>query len=160
MTDATLHDLARMVRRLNRLVFESSTSNKYATFFFAIYDPKTRGLSYVNGGHNAPMIVREHESLRLEATGAPVGLLQDTEFEQQSLTLEPGDVLIAFTDGISEAMTIEDEEWGDERMLVAAHAVRTQPAEQIVHHMLKEADLFANGAPQHDDMTLLVLKLT
>jgi sigma-B regulation protein RsbU (phosphoserine phosphatase) len=158
MTDSASHDLARMIRRLNGLVYESSTSSRYATFFFGIYDPGSGELRYVNGGHNAPMMIREGEVVRLEATGPVVGLLKDVEFAEHVIAVGTGDILIGYTDGISEAMTAEDEEWGDERMLLAAQAVRMRPAKEIIEALFKGADEFAAGAPQYDDMTLLVLK--
>jgi sigma-B regulation protein RsbU (phosphoserine phosphatase) len=71
----------------------------------------------------------------------------------------PGDILLAYTDGISEAMTMEDEEWGEERMIAAAQACRAMPAGQMIGRIIAEADAFTAGAPQHDDMTLVVVKL-
>jgi sigma-B regulation protein RsbU (phosphoserine phosphatase) len=158
MTDSGSHDLARMIRKLNRLVYESSTSNRYATFFFGIYDPAARELRYVNGGHNAPMVIREGEVVRLEATGPVVGLLKDVEFEEQVLPMGPGDLFIGYTDGISEAMTVDDEEWGDERMLEMAQTVRARSSKDIIQALFRGADAFAAGAPQYDDMTLLIFK--
>ena len=158
MTDGNSHDLARMVRKLNRLVYEASSANRYATFFFAIYDPRTRMLEYVNGGHNAPAILRCGEVLRLEATGMVVGLLPDVEFEQASVQMQPGDTFLAYTDGISEAMTIDDEEWEDERMLACARANHGSAA-GVLRALFAGADAFTAGAPQHDDMTVLILKV-
>jgi phosphoserine phosphatase RsbU/P len=157
------HDLARMVGRLNRLIYESSAVNRYATFFLAIFDPATRGLRYVNAGHNPPLLIRNTlenpETLRLEACGPVIGLLRDVEYEEQSLQLRPGDLLLGHTDGISEAMTAADEEWGEERMQAAAEAVRDLPAKDVVDALFRAADAFTAGAPQYDDMTLLVLRL-
>jgi len=89
--------------------------NRYATFFYAQYEPATRALAYVNAGHNPPMLLRNgngnQEVLRLdEAGGVVVGLLPDFPYQQASVKLEPGDVLIGFTDGISEAMNTAEEE--------------------------------------------------
>jgi sigma-B regulation protein RsbU (phosphoserine phosphatase) len=157
------HDLARLVRKLNRLIYESSAVNRYATFFLAIYDPATRGLRYVNAGHNPPLWIRNtlenRKTMRLEACGPVIGLLKDVSYEEQSLQLEPGDLLLGYTDGISEAMTAADEEWGEERMQAAAEAVRDLPAKDILDALFRAADDFTDGAPQHDDMTLLVLRL-
>jgi sigma-B regulation protein RsbU (phosphoserine phosphatase) len=158
MTDSASHNLARMIRKLNQLVYESSTSNRYATFFFGIYDPAAGELRYVNGGHNAPMVIRAAEVVRLEATGPVVGLLKDVQFEERMISIGPGDLFIGYTDGISEAMTVDDEEWGDERMLATAQLVRTSPAKNIIEALFQGADDFAAGAPQYDDMTLLIFK--
>ena len=75
------------------------------------------------------------------------------------MVLEPGDVLLLYTDGISEAMTKDDEEWGEERMIVAARAAQHRSASEVLDTIFAAADAFTAGAPQHDDMTLLVLKL-
>ncbi len=153
-------DLAKMMYKINRLVYEASASNRYATFFFATYDPATRQLRYVNGGHNPPMLVRANGTLeRLEAGGLVVGLLPLSAYEEQSLVLQPGDVLVTYTDGISEAMSHDDEEWGEERMLEAIEQARRASAENILNALFQAADQFTAEAPQHDDMTLLILKL-
>jgi phosphoserine phosphatase RsbU/P len=154
-------DLSKMMQKVNRLVYEASTSSRYATFFFAIYNPVTRELRYVNAGHNPPILARQvsRELQRLEACGPVVGLFPFVDYEEQSLILEPGDVLIAYTDGISEAMTAEDEEWGEDRMLEAAPCGFSALASEVIENIFLAADEFTAGAEQHDDMTLLVLKL-
>jgi phosphoserine phosphatase RsbU/P len=158
-------DLARLMQKLSRLVFEASASNRYATFFFATYNPQTHELKYVNAGHNPPVLLRNSpgktpEVQLLKAGGLAVGLMPGTLYDhEQSVTLHPGDVLLAYTDGISEAMTADDEEWGEERMLAAVRKVMDQPAEEIMRSVFLAADEFTSGARQHDDMTLLILKL-
>jgi sigma-B regulation protein RsbU (phosphoserine phosphatase) len=156
-------DLARIMRNVNRLVFNATPSNRYATFFYAQYDRATRRLTYVNAGHNPPMILRRIGSLthviRLDTGGPVIGLFQDAPYQQASLTLEPGDVFIGFTDGISEAMNDADEEWGEERLVPALEACASQRASQMIPSIMAAADLFVNGAPQHDDMTMVVMKL-
>ncbi len=113
-------DLASLIRRVNSLVYESSTANRYATFFYAEYDPATSLLTFVNAGHNPPYILRGSEAIPLEATGMVVGLLPDAEYAQATIPMHLGDVLLAFTDGISEAMTRDEEEWGEDRMVACA----------------------------------------
>jgi phosphoserine phosphatase RsbU/P len=152
-------DFAKLMHKVNKLVYEASASNRYATFFFAAFDPQTRRLECVNAGHNPPVLLRKGTVIRLEADGPVVGLLPDAPYTEQSLTLEPGDLLILYTDGISEAMTSDDEEWGEDRMIVSASAVRNKPAEDVLRAMFADADKFTAGAPQHDDMTVLVLQL-
>jgi sigma-B regulation protein RsbU (phosphoserine phosphatase) len=157
-------DFANLMDKVNRLVYEASASNRYATFFFAAYDPETHRLDCVNAGHNPPIILRRRsdgnlETLRLEADGPVVGLLPTAPYTEQSVELIPGDLLLLYTDGISEAMTHQDEEWGEDRMIEAASKVWEKPAEEILRALFEAADEFTAGAPQHDDMTLLVLKL-
>jgi sigma-B regulation protein RsbU (phosphoserine phosphatase) len=157
-------DFANLMDKVNRLVFEASASNRYATFFFAAFDPAARRLECVNAGHNPPILLRNGpdgtaQTLRLEADGPVVGLLPLAPYTEQSMSLMPGDVLLLYTDGISEAMTHEDEEWGEERLIAAAEKVKGKSAAEILRAIFNAADAFTAGAPQHDDMTLLVLKL-
>ena len=154
-------DLGTLISRVNEIVYESSTSSRYATFFYAEYDPFTHLLTYVNAGHNPPYVLRGTETIPLKPTGTVVGLLSDAAYAQETLQLHPGDVLIAFTDGISEAMNHQDEEWGEDRMLVTARQLLDRPdckttADQLLTCIFEAADKFTAGAPQHDDMTLLV----
>jgi phosphoserine phosphatase RsbU/P len=154
-------DVANLIRRVNNLVYESSTTNRYATFFYAEFDPSTRLLTFVNAGHNSPYILRGNQAIPLEATGTVVGLLPDAEYAQATIPMHSGDVLLAYSDGISEAMNHEDEEWGEDRMVATARQLLNQPdcthtAQQLLDCVLAAADKFTSGAPQHDDMTLLV----
>jgi phosphoserine phosphatase RsbU/P len=152
-------DLAALMRNVNSLLYEASAANRYATFFYAQYDPTGRTLAYVNAGHNPPIVLRGEEVLRLEADGPVVGLLPRAQYGQSELVLAPGDILLAYTDGISEAMTMDDEEWGEDRMIAAAQACRALPAQQMIERLMAAADAFTAGAPQHDDMTLVVVKV-
>jgi sigma-B regulation protein RsbU (phosphoserine phosphatase) len=147
------------MHQVNVLVYEASASNRYATFFFAAYDPKTRRVECVNAGHNPPVLLRNGQVIRLEAGGPVVGLLPLAPYVEQALTLEPGDLLLLYTDGISEAMTHDDEEWGEERMIEAASKVRDKDAGDVLRALFTACDKFTAGAPQHDDMTMLILKL-
>jgi len=156
-------DLSQMMSGVNFLVFEASTSNRYATFFYAEYEPGGRTLSYVNAGHNPPVILRRSEHgcqvVRLEGGGTVIGLLKGFPFQQTNLTLLPGDVLVLFTDGVSEAMNLQDEEWGEERMIETLERCHGLSAVQTIEYVMAGADTFASGAPQHDDMTLVVLRV-
>jgi phosphoserine phosphatase RsbU/P len=158
-------DFARLMHKVNRLVYEASASNRYATFFFAAFDPRTRLLDCVNAGHNPPVVLRrgpggKTEIILIEANGPVVGLLPDAPYTEQSLQLRPGDLFVAYTDGISEAMTRREEEWGEDRMLAAAGEVLDASAGDVLKCVFVAVDKFTAGAAQHDDMTLLVLKLS
>ena len=149
-------DLSAVIANLNRLVFESSAQNRYATFFLGVFDSATRVLNYINAGHNAPMVIRPAgEVLRLEAGGSVVGLMPGGCWEQGRIKLESGDLLLAFTDGISEAMNHADDEWGEERMVEAVQTMRGAPAKAILDRIVRSADEFVAGTPQYDDMTLI-----
>ena len=153
-------DLAALMTNVNTLGYESSTANKYATFFYGQYSPQSRLLRYVNAGHEPPLIFRADELIRLETGGPVVGLLPAVRYEQGSIQLEPGDLLIAFTDGISEAMNHADEEWTVERLVDCVRDAGEMSCRDLIHHVIAAADSFAAGAKQHDDMTIIVARIT
>jgi sigma-B regulation protein RsbU (phosphoserine phosphatase) len=156
---AGLEDISVLLTNTNRLIHDVSTSNRYCTFFYSEYDPRTRKLTYVNAGHNPPIILRGDSVIRLEACGPVVGLLRGIVFTSAEFQFEPGDIFIAFTDGISEAMTADDEEWGDDRLIESARSARHLEASAMTVAIMADADRFTAGAEQHDDMTLIALKI-
>jgi serine phosphatase RsbU (regulator of sigma subunit)/dihydrofolate reductase len=157
-------DVGIKMANVNRLLYDASESNRYATFFYAELDCDSRTLHYVNGGHNPPAVLRREDGawkvFRLEDGGPVVGLLAGAAYKQQMLQLLPGDILLAFTDGISEAMNTVEDEWGEDRMIAEAQAHANQTAAELMQRLFRAADAFAAGAPQHDDMTLVVLRIT
>ena len=153
-------DLAQLMTNLNFLIHEASPDNRYATFFYGELDPKTHRLDYVNAGHNAPMLLRAGGGIeRMHATGPVVGLIEGGRFEQRSVILSPGDVLVAYSDGISEAMNANDEEWGEDQLAAAARAAVPCAAQELIDKLFVAADSFAAGAMQHDDMTVVVVRM-
>jgi sigma-B regulation protein RsbU (phosphoserine phosphatase) len=158
-------DLSGLIADLSGLVYESSAPNRYATFFYADYDPASRRLVYVNAGHNPPLLLRgtaagEAQVERLDAGGPVIGLLPECSYTQAEVELRAGDLLVAFTDGVSEAMTAAHEEWGEERLLPVLQQVRCEPPAVVIERVMAAADAFVAGAPQHDDMTLVVVRCT
>jgi sigma-B regulation protein RsbU (phosphoserine phosphatase) len=158
-------DLATLIHHVNNLVYESSTSSRYATFFYAEYDPATSLLTYVNAGHNPPYILRGAQVIPLKATGTVIGLLPDAEYTQATIPLHPQDALLAYTDGISEAMNHKEQEWGEDRMIATAQQLLDRPdctvtARDLLNCILEAADKFTSGAPQNDDMTILVCTIS
>jgi sigma-B regulation protein RsbU (phosphoserine phosphatase) len=151
-------DLGQLMGNMNRLIYDSSPSNRYATLFYGQFNPADRMLTYCNGGHNPPMILRGNEILRLDAGGPVVGLFRPGRYTQGSIRIEPCDVLVGFTDGISEAMNAADEEWGEDAMAAFLWSVRDLSARQMIPKILEAADAFAAGHPQHDDMTVIVIR--
>jgi sigma-B regulation protein RsbU (phosphoserine phosphatase) len=156
---AGVHDLASLMHNVNKLVYEASTSNRYATFFYGEYDAITRKFSFVNAGHNPPLILRGDEVVRLEADGPVVGLLAGARYGQSECCMKPGDIFVAFTDGISEALNEREEEWEEERFIPAAQQCRQMPAKDMIQAIFRAADAFTGSAKQYDDMTLLVMKM-
>ncbi len=164
----TLHfgdDLAGLLSQMNSLLYDASTSNRYATFFYSQYDANTRKLSYVNAGHNPPFLLRpkddDFEVLTLAEGGAVVGMLPPmlVSYERGEITLQPGDLIVGSTDGITEAMNPAEEEWGEDAMVEELKKVHGKSAKEILEYIVSKADEFANGAKQHDDMTLIVVNV-
>ncbi|HEY1939104.1 MAG TPA: SpoIIE family protein phosphatase [Candidatus Angelobacter sp.] len=157
-------DLGTKMANVNRLLYDASDSNRYATFFYAELDCDSRTLHYVNGGHIPPAVLRKEDGawqvFRLGDGGPVVGLFADAAYKQQMLHLLPGDILLAFTDGISEAMNAAEDEWGEDRMIADAQAHADLNAAELLQRLFRAADAFAAGAPQHDDMTLVVLRIS
>ena len=155
--------LSEMIGHINRLVYDATAQNRYATFFYAEYDPGTRLLRYVNAGHNAPIVFRRGDRIqdvqRLEEGGMVVGLLPDCSFTEGRLTLETGDMLVAYTDGISEAMNSREEEFDELQLIDAIREHKARTAADMLSEILERVDAFTAGARQHDDMTLVVVRV-
>jgi serine phosphatase RsbU (regulator of sigma subunit)/dihydrofolate reductase len=156
-------DLGTKMANVNRLLYDASDSNRYATFFYAELDCASRTLHYVNGGHNPPAVLRKEDGVwrvfRLGDGGPVIGLLAGAVYKEQMLHLLAGDILLAFTDGISEATNATEDEWGETRMIAEAQAHADLNAEELLQRLFRAVDAFAAGAPQHDDMTLVVMRL-
>jgi serine phosphatase RsbU (regulator of sigma subunit) len=161
LTAAGSADLCGLMSNLNRLVGESSPIERYATFFYGQFNFSTRKLIYVNGGHPPPFLLRgpgADDALRLDVGGPVIGLLPDCSYEQGAVHIETGDVLVAFTDGISEARNADDLEWGEERLTAAIQSNRARVATDLIRSIMVDVDRYVAEAPQYDDMTLVVLR--
>jgi sigma-B regulation protein RsbU (phosphoserine phosphatase) len=152
-----------IVTTLNRRLHESAPSNRFATFFYGHYDTAARELIYVNAGHHAPIVIRgrgdARRVIRLDASNLALGWMPAFVFATQQVTLESGDLLVAFSDGISEAMAANGDEWGESLLLDTIDTRGTQSASVLVDHVFAAIDAFTAGAPQHDDMTLVVMRV-
>jgi phosphoserine phosphatase RsbU/P len=156
----TRNDLAALLKVVNHQAYTSSPTDRYATLFYSIVDAETRTLRYVNAGHNPPLIFRRNGSIEwLEKGGAPVGMFPDSLYEQSAVQLDPGDLVVAYTDGIIEAANPSGEEWGVQGLLQATTAWAQQyagDADDLVQFLFKSMDEFSSGC-QTDDATLAVL---
>jgi phosphoserine phosphatase RsbU/P len=155
--------LSEMAARMNRLLCESTAGNSYATLFCARLDPTTRRLTYVNAGHCPPLVCRFRENVCTETlllrTGGPVvGLLTECVYEEGTVDLCNGDLLVVYTDGVSEAMNADDEEFGDARLLSAVTGSSHLQLETLCDDVLRHLRNWRGQTPQHDDQTLLFLR--
>jgi sigma-B regulation protein RsbU (phosphoserine phosphatase) len=151
-------DPVSLLVSVNRLFYESTAPNRFATLFFARYDDEARQLVYVNCGHNPPLIVRGAGSVEtLKPTALALGFFDELACETGTVRLDPGDTLVAYTDGISEALSDEGEEFGESRLIAVAQAHRDRPARALLEAIVAEVQRFS-GSEQEDDLTLLVAK--
>jgi sigma-B regulation protein RsbU (phosphoserine phosphatase) len=153
------NDGAAVLGAVNREVHASSLPDRYATLFYGVFDEVTRALQYVNAGHNPPMVIRRDRSVvRLECGGPPVGMFPNWAYEEGAVQLDQGDLVLAYTDGVTEAVNPAGEEWGEEGLLRAAAEHDAQSADEMVEGIFRSMDEFSLGH-QTDDATVLVLRV-
>ena len=129
--------------------------------FFGLLEPDTGQLTYVSAGHNPALISRRSGPMaRLNSTGVPVGMFPDASWRQETLTLSPGDLLCVYTDGLTEAVNVQEEEFGMERLSALISAGRDVPLKGLCDRVLSDVADFAADMPQYDDQTLLLLRRT
>ncbi|MFZ0732750.1 MAG: PP2C family protein-serine/threonine phosphatase [Candidatus Sulfotelmatobacter sp.] len=157
----TGNDLSALLRVVNHQAYTCSLEDRYATVFYGVFQPATRTLRYVNAGHNPPVILRRNGSIKqLDGGGAPVGMFQDSDYDEGIVQLYPGDVVIAYSDGVIEAANQSGEEWGTEGLLKAAAgcAKQSEDSAELVQSIFNSMDAFSAGC-QADDTTLAVLRV-
>lgn len=153
------NDGAAALKAVNRQVHASSLADRYATLFYGVFDGATHRLRYVNAGHNPPMVIRRDSSIIwLETGDAPVGMFPDWTYQERTVQLNPGDLIIAYTDGVIEAANPVGEEWGVEGLRKAAADSDAQSADGLVHTIFASMDEFSRGR-QTDDATVVVLRV-
>ena len=144
----------------NQLICEDSKTSMFVTLFYAILDSKAMTLNYVNAGHNPPLLLKDTSSdvVLLKAKGIALGVTDEVDLQSVRVDLRPGDVLVLYTDGVTEAINDREEEFGEERLLRVIRENRALPAEDILEKILAAIIAFAGDRPQHDDITLMVLR--
>jgi serine phosphatase RsbU (regulator of sigma subunit) len=159
---AQTDSLAELAAQTSELLFAASPSNKFVTALLLEMDVATGACRYVNAGHNECILMRFNggEIELLKSTGLPLGMLPGSAYEEQTFTFRAGDMLALYSDGVSEAYNKDEEEWGEERLREHLQTVAGEPAQKIVRSIFEAIDRFADGTPQHDDITLLILKPT
>jgi serine phosphatase RsbU (regulator of sigma subunit) len=147
-----------VLRAVNRLFCESTLEGGFATLFFAEYDEATRRLRYVNCGHLCALLLRADDEVeRLDATGTVLGLFEKWDCEMGERTIESGDVFALYTDGITESFDANDEEFGEERLLVTLRKHRDLCAHEAINAVVAEVGKFS-PSEQRDDITMIVAK--
>jgi phosphoserine phosphatase RsbU/P len=144
---------------VNRQVHASSLEDRYATLFYGVFDGATGRLQYVNAGHNPPMVIRRDGStFPLAAGGVPLGIFPDSTYTPETIQLNPGDLILAYTDGVIEAVNPAGDEWGIEGLRKSVGESEAQCAEDIVCAVFTSVDDFSRGH-QTDDATVAVVRV-
>ena len=148
-----------VLREVNDLLNEDNEASMFVTVLYAVYDPSNGKLTYANGGHNAPLVVHAdgRSDLLPLTNGVALGLVPDMEYQEGTFTLSPGDTVVLYTDGVSEAMNGDDEEFGNERLLKIFASSPPTNSEEANQSIFRVLDAFVGAAPQSDDITCLTL---
>jgi len=153
-------DLSAFMTRLNKGTCAKCPSNRFITFFFCVLNPATGELRFANAGHNPPIVVRASgETIMLEGGGPVLGIVPFAPYKEERLQLNKGDMLVLYSDGVTEANNPDYEEYGEERFMKVLAEHRTEPATTIVQAVTKSLFEFTSGAAQADDITLSVARL-
>jgi sigma-B regulation protein RsbU (phosphoserine phosphatase) len=148
------------IRETNRMISADARYGMFVTLCYGVVDPASRTVSYVNAGHNPPLLVRADGTLsELGITGPALGVIGDAEYAEAAESLRPGDVLVFYTDGVTEAVNAQDEEFGVGRLADVVVASRERSARDVLDAVRESVAVHTRGMPQFDDITLLVLKV-
>jgi sigma-B regulation protein RsbU (phosphoserine phosphatase) len=152
-------NLAHKIERLNKSTCQNCPDNRFITFFMTIADPATGELVYVNAGHNPPLVVRASGGVEmLKGGGIILGILPIAKYQESRVTLTPGDVLVLFSDGVTEAADPRDQEFGEERLANLVMSLRDRCAAEIVEEVHQAVVAYSEGAPAADDITVVVAR--
>ena len=155
-----VHALERLMVTINRMILEDTRAKKYLSMFVGLLDQRHRALHYINCGHVPPVVVRAAgDVVLLEEGGMVVGLFPDVTYRRGIVQLASGDIVVACTDGITEAMNAHHDEYGRDRLRDAVRRRQNLPAPQIVESILDEVEQFSRGGDHDDDRVLMVLKV-
>jgi serine phosphatase RsbU (regulator of sigma subunit) len=148
-----------VLERSNNLIYGDTSSDLFVTIFYAIWNPESQILEYANGGHNPPLLIRADGKTReLTAKGIALGVIEEIKISQKAVKLHPGDTIIFYTDGVTEAMNEDYDEFGVDRLTVVGKNMRKMSPAEIVDAITEAVAEHAGGTPQSDDVTLVVMK--
>jgi sigma-B regulation protein RsbU (phosphoserine phosphatase) len=151
--------LTEVVGNLNDLIHNNTDPDKYITFFVGILNRKENLFQYVNAGHNSPILYRQDGSVEeLDVGGIILGMLPRYSYKEGKIQFHPGDLFYSYTDGVNEAIDPREEEFGEKRLRGVLSANAKKSSQKVAEAMLGSVSGFANGSPQEDDITMLILK--
>jgi sigma-B regulation protein RsbU (phosphoserine phosphatase) len=152
--------LADATGLINDLISQNTSDGKFITFFWGIFNDINKEIKYVNAGHNPPLLIRDNKIIKLQTGGIILGVMKTfIPYVSETVKLFSGDVLILFTDGITEAMNKQGEEFSDKALETLALSISDKSSQEVVNKIQQEVQKFAEGTTQSDDMTLVVIKV-
>lgn len=150
------HSTSKVVAQLNKQLYANTSAEKYATFFFGIYNEETRKLTYTNAGHLPPLLMHRGEVTLLEVTGTVVGAFPNMAYGEETVELHPGDLLVSYTDGITEPENAYGEEFGEQRLSEALVKYQDMPPKEIAEKIISAVMQWSNAPELPDDMTIVI----
>lgn len=156
----THNSLRSMVRQINKIVFQNTSADKFVTFFAMIINTEENSLTYINAGHNPPYILRQNKFIELNEGGLILGFMdENVDWDTGKVKIMPGDLIFLYTDGITEAMNSENEEFGEENLKLFLSKYQINSSEIIISGIKDEINSFAKGLNQYDDITAVAVKV-
>ncbi len=151
---------AEVMVRINNQITSTTSSEKFATFFYGILDNDALTFTYANAGHNFPILRKNTgEIMLLKESNLIIGIIKNTKYSDTRIYLDPGDVLVFYTDGITEAINLKNDEFGEQHLIDIIHNTTTSSAEELRNQIYENVQQFTTGRSQYDDMTLIVLRV-
>jgi len=156
------YELSSIVSKLNRLLFNTTNGEHYVTFFYATFDQSTQRLTYVNAGHNPPLYLQadsDSEFRELTSGGLVAGAFEDADYEQETVQMKSNDLLFLYTDGLTEALNVEGEEFGADRIMETLKSIASLSADQIRDVVARRVKVWCEGISLYDDLTFGLMKV-
>jgi sigma-B regulation protein RsbU (phosphoserine phosphatase) len=155
-----LHSLNDIAESVNKMILHDTRGEKYMTMFMGLIDTRRKAIHYINCGHVPPVIVRPgSEPIELTEGGMVIGLFENVQFERGHVNFQTGDILVLCTDGITEAMDVQSEEFGLERLIASVSQVPERKAREIVLKVCDDVTEFSKGGTHMDDKVMLAIKI-
>jgi len=155
---------AEVMRQIHKLFIHNIRFETFVTFFIGAFDSSTKTLTFCNAGHLPPLVLRNNKSKNesvemLRPTGAAIGLIEDAEFAEKTIELQNGDLLVLYTDGVTEAVNLHNQEFGRERLVKLSRQVNNTPVKEVVQEIRQGLEEFSEGKPLADDTTIVICKI-
>ena len=156
---------AEVMRQVHKLFIHNIRFETFVTFFIGAFDSSTKTLTFCNAGHNPPLVLHKNNSKKesvemLQPTGAAIGLVEEAEFAEKIIDLQKEDILVLYTDGVTETVNMQNQEFGRERLVNLCRQVNNKPVKEVVQEIKQSLDEFSVGKPLADDTTIVICKIS